>query len=375
MSEYRKKIDSTEELASWYNEHYAKMLDGWVTPPEECHRHLDDLGVPHDPSRTLLDVGAGAGHFLVEAQKRVTAMGIEISTQGVAYCRKRGVNVVLDSIETWIYPPQFNYIVSIGSLEHIVDLDKALDNIHNLLKQTGKFYFYAPNERWAYNDQPNERTMTDEEWMALFSKHGLRTLWSKRWGSNQDNTAFCGVRDDNQALTAPKLSRFTSINAGSGQRPFTGGFCNVDIQDKYGPDLVADFNDLHMFADNSMDYVVNHHGAEHARCGESDAFFKEAYRLLKPGGSLLVFVPDMRALCQRWLSHQMDTQLFMTNVYGAFMGDPHDQHAWGFDAKSLRETIERVATWSKVIPFDWRKIPGADIAGPDFWILSIEAVK
>jgi ubiquinone/menaquinone biosynthesis C-methylase UbiE len=375
---YRQEIETTKALAAWYDAKYTEMQGGWATPPEECHRHLDDLGVPFDKTRKLLDVGAGAGHFLVEAQKRVEAEGIEISEKAIECAYRRGVVKgsmgyvsieVLDSV--W---GQYDYITALGSLEHVVDIDKALDNIYGLLKPDGKFYFLLPNDLWPHRDQPNERTFTPTMWRQLFERHGLATVRTKAWGPHQD--AYWGYRNDHHApVEKPDLSRYTGINAGSGQRPFTGGFVNLDIQDKYGPDLVADFNDLSMFADNSMEYVVNHHGVEHAGCGESDAFFKEAYRVLKPGGSLIVCVPDMRALCQRWISHQMDTQLFMTNVYGAFMGDPRDRHAWGFDAASLRETLQRVAVWSKVIPFDWRKIPGADIAGPAFWILGMEGVK
>lgn len=167
------------------------------------------------------------------------------------------------------------------------------------------------------------------------------------------------------------------ICAGSGQRPFDRehGWINLDINPKWEPDIVGDWNDLSMFDDNSLDYVVAHHTIEHVGCGEAAPFIRESYRVLKPDGSLLIFVPDMRALCQRWLSHQMDTQLFMTNVYGAFMSDEHDRHRWGFDTASLREALQHTAAWSKVIPFDWRKIPGADIAGPDFWILATEGVK
>jgi ubiquinone/menaquinone biosynthesis C-methylase UbiE len=374
---YRQEIETTEELADFYNKKYTEIGDGWATPPEECHRHLDDLGVPFDPNRALLDVGTGAGHFIAEASKRVNTVGLEISKVGLQYAAARAPLAYLEhgSIEdiSWSRCP-FDYITALGSLEHVIDIDKALDNIYKLLKPDGKFYFLVPNDLWPHRDQPNERTFTPTMWRQLFERHGLATVKTKAWGPHQD--AYWGYRNDHHApVETPDVSRYTGINAGSGQRPFGPGWCNLDIQDKYGPDLVADFNDLSMFADNSMEYVVNHHGAEHAGCGESDAFFKEAYRVLKPGGSLIVCVPDMRALCQRWISHQMDTQLFMTNVYGAFMGDPRDRHAWGFDAASLRETLQRVAAWSKVIPFDWRKIPGADIAGPDFWILSYEGVK
>lgn len=384
MSEYsyRKQIDSTKELGEWYDKKYLEMGDGWHTPAEECQRHLDALGVPFDMQRTLLDVGAGAGHFLAEAQKRVQCFGLEISDEGIRCAAKRGVLCMARySIEDIGVGDigQYDYIVSIGSLEHIVDLDKALDNIHNLLKPEGKFYFYCPNELWAYFDQPNERTMTDAEWQALFAKHGLRTVWSRRHGDKQDNTAFCGVRADNAGKQASQASFVIpanpSINAGSGQRPFDSklGWVNIDVQDKYGPDLVADWNNLGMFADNSVECVVSHHSLEHVGLGEADGFINEALRVLKPGGSLLIFVPNMKILAQRWMLGQIDDYTYFVNVYGAYMGNPADRHAWGFSADSLKEYL-RQRNWTVVKPFNWRTIPGADIA-KDWWILAIEAVK
>jgi 2-polyprenyl-3-methyl-5-hydroxy-6-metoxy-1,4-benzoquinol methylase len=191
--EYRKHIDNTPELAQWYDEKYREMGGCWVTPANECNQHLDRLGVRNNHFLQLLDVGCGGGYFLAEAEKRVSCLGSEVSAEALDECRKRIDSPVSDlSIEDpgW-QDYDFDYIVSIGSLEHIVDLDKALDNIHYMLSGSpvGKWYFYCPNELWTHEDQPNERTMTDEEWVALFSKHDLVTEGQERLN---DNTAFWG---------------------------------------------------------------------------------------------------------------------------------------------------------------------------------------
>lgn len=170
----------------------------------------------------------------------------------------------------------------------------------------------------------------------------------------------------------------TMLNVGSGQRPFDQehGWINIDAQERWNPDLVADWNDLSMFDDGTMDLAVSHHSLEHVGCGEGVGFIREAYRVLKPGGSLIVTVPDMRALAQRWLTHQITTQIYMTAVYGAYMGNPHDRHAWGYDAMSLRSFIaaDGDLPWRSVNAFDWRAIPGASIA-KDWWILGWVAIK
>lgn len=193
------------------------------------------------------------------------------------------------------------------------------------------------------------------------------------------------------------------LNIGSGQRRFESTpeaiWVNVDSQ-RVPPDRVPDVLcnvGVHQlpYVDSSAQYVVLHQVAEHFGCGESEPMLRECWRVLKRGGSLIITVPDMRKLAARWLGGEMDTQLFMTNVYGAYMGDEADRHKWGFDWVSLRDYLAEMLVPANnhcdshtavfpdcdlcvgdvVRPFNWRPIPGADIAGPDWWILAVEVIK
>jgi len=192
---------------------------------------------------------------------------------------------------------------------------------------------------------------------------------------------FCHVHGKFHSIGCEECRKGKKIglNVGSGQRRFTSTpeveWINIDKVSRPGmePDVVKDGADTG-WPDGSVDCFVLHHVLEHFGCGEADGLIKEAYRVLKPGGSLLVFVPDMKALAKRWLEGGLTTQIYMTNVYGAYMGNEEDRHKWGYTCDSLRVSIEVNGHFMGVFPFDFRPIPGADIA-QDWWILGMEARK
>jgi predicted SAM-dependent methyltransferase len=164
-----------------------------------------------------------------------------------------------------------------------------------------------------------------------------------------------------------------ALNLGSGQRPFKSPWTNVDLQEKYNPDVVMDATDyLRTFTTPYVDMICLHHQLEHVGCGEADALLRECHRALRPGGSLLVFVPDMSELAMRWREGRIDTQTYMINVYGAYMGDEADRHKFGYTYTSLRGLLQSVGF--KCSRFDGRQIAGSDIA-QSWWILGMEGIK
>lgn len=165
------------------------------------------------------------------------------------------------------------------------------------------------------------------------------------------------------------------LNIGSGQRKFASPWVNVDKQAKWEPDVLWDAGnsgDKCPFEVNSCRTIVLHHVLEHFGCNEGNLLLGVCRSLLIPGGNLLVFVPDMKQLAHMWLEGRLSDQLYMTNLFGAYMGDDADRHRWGYTPDSLRQTLDSAGF--KTYPFDWRSIKGADIA-QDRWILGMEAIK
>jgi SAM-dependent methyltransferase len=160
----------------------------------------------------------------------------------------------------------------------------------------------------------------------------------------------------------------------SGQRRFGDGWTNIDKQERDKPDLIADCRSLPMIESESSDMVVIHHGLEHSHLGEGDAMIQEAHRILAPGGSLIVCVPDLRALAKAWLRGEINDYIYCVNIYGAFQGDSDSDHHWGWSQAGLYEYLGKMAQWRGINPFGFRHIEGADIAQA-WWVLALECIK
>lgn len=164
------------------------------------------------------------------------------------------------------------------------------------------------------------------------------------------------------------------INLGSGQRRFgtpQTPWVNVDINPRWNPDIIADGAHMPMFGDGSADLIVSHHNLEHYGCGDAAPMLQECRRILCDGGSLIVCVPDMRALAHGWLQGRITDQVYLTNVYGAFMDSDADRHKWGFTYESLRLMLLSCG-FSRVSRLLNSEIAGASVAR-DWWILAVEA--
>lgn len=171
------------------------------------------------------------------------------------------------------------------------------------------------------------------------------------------------------------------INCGSGQRRFesTGDWqwINVDCVSRppdQVPDLICDVGKERLpFEDDSIDQVAFVHCLEHFGCGEGDSIIKECHRILRPHGSLIVIVPEMREVVKGWLESKISDQIFFTVTYGAYQGQPGDRHAWGYTTETLKEFLWNCVPWRKLKLFDNRHIPGSSYPA-DWWMVGIEAV-
>jgi predicted SAM-dependent methyltransferase len=109
-------------------------------------------------------------------------------------------------------------------------------------------------------------------------------------------------------------------------------------------DHVGNANDLVRFADGTFGEVYASHILEHLDYkDELLVALKEWHRVLAPGGSIRISVPDMDMLCQMFLARdQLDVPerfFVMRMMFGGHV-DRYDYHVVGLNYEFLEEFLE-----------------------------------
>jgi ADP-heptose:LPS heptosyltransferase/predicted SAM-dependent methyltransferase len=109
-------------------------------------------------------------------------------------------------------------------------------------------------------------------------------------------------RDDPQGAEALKIkheivpyTRGRGLDLGCGQWKLYSHFIGVDSGKQWGrqvTDVTAECDKLDMFASQSMDFVFSSHLLEHI--DDYRAALKEWWRVIKPGGHLVLYLPDKK---------------------------------------------------------------------------------
>ncbi|MEO1145821.1 MAG: methyltransferase domain-containing protein [Cyanobacteria bacterium J06638_22] len=121
----------------------------------------------------------------------------------------------------------------------------------------------------------------------------------------------------------------------------------MDIEERPEVDFIGDAADLSQFADESVDAIYASHVLEHFYHSLNDELMRtltEWHRVLKPGGQLLISVPDLRTLCWLFLNPNlmpMDKHYLMRVMFGG-QTNQYDVHKVGFDIDILALYLNEV---------------------------------
>ncbi len=146
-------MPSAADLAKLYpDEYYSFQIPTRESPARRMIRKI--LRYPRvyampdfkEPG-TMLDVGCGAGHYLLEMKYQGWDVhGAELSQGAAAAGRKAGIDIRGGELMHSGFAPQsFDFVRSNHSFEHIPNPDQVLQEMRLLLKDDGKLFIGVPN--------------------------------------------------------------------------------------------------------------------------------------------------------------------------------------------------------------------------------------
>lgn len=127
-----------------------------------------------------------------------------------------------------------------------------------------------------------------------------------------------------------------------GSRVRADGWKNFDIIPGPDVDYLGDCRDLSQFRDGSIDTIYASHVLEHVSYqGMVQQALQEWFRVLAPGGTLMVSVPDFEGLARYFLEpqHTMEQRFHIMRIIFGGQIDEHDFHAVGFTLEFLTDYL------------------------------------
>lgn len=132
-------------------------------------------------------------------------------------------------------------------------------------------------------------------------------------------------------LTFNKPEGFRLLELGGGENRHPAADCMIDVRATSQTDFTADFNQPLPIKDNDFDGVLAQYVLEHISYRNVRAFIKEMHRIVKPGGKVIITIPNTEAQL-KWIQEHpegWDGRDAFDSCSGVLFGDldyPENSH-------------------------------------------------
>ena len=122
----------------------------------------------------------------------------------------------------------------------------------------------------------------------------------------------------------------------------------LDVDPGVKPDVVASITDMSPVATGAVDAIWSHHNIEHVFAHEVALVLAEFFRVLRPGGEVLLATPDLQAVAEQIVAGRLESPIYTSEageisaldvVYGLRSdiegGREYMAHRTGFTMRTL----------------------------------------
>jgi SAM-dependent methyltransferase len=170
---------------------------------------LKKAGIP--PHARILDAGCGTGRNLIEFGGLGDAVGIEPSTDAIAFCAERGLTAIAAGVEDLPFEDdRFDLVLMLDVLEHISDDGAALRELRRVAKPGGALVLTVPAHQylWSQHDETHHhfRRYTQPQLRELLEMNAWRPAFTTYFNT----TLLAPIAA--MRLVAPRLSAGSTRN-------------------------------------------------------------------------------------------------------------------------------------------------------------------
>ena len=129
------------------------------------------------------------------------------------------------------------------------------------------------------------------------------------------------------------------LNLGSGMDR-KEGFVNIDIIEKFNPDMIFDVSKPLPYNAESVDEIYCKDILEHLNKYDAQFAFKNWVSKLKKNGKITVIVPNIEAIISGLKGETLVSLLFGEVMFMGINTGNFGTHKWGYAEESLRKLFE-----------------------------------
>ena len=192
-----------QSLAVFYSKFYREMYSGSSVPTDSWFEdqvasgrkilsQLNDLSVIERDlvGKHVLEIGCGSGGILIPFKDvGAEVVGIDFDDTYMDAGRKRGLNLIDQSVYEFQTEKKFDLIILKDVLEHLPDLNLVLQKLKSLLSVTGSIYIQVPtfegleflgyqNDYLRYFQNAHIVHFSEASLNYVFAKNGFDTVYS-----------------------------------------------------------------------------------------------------------------------------------------------------------------------------------------------------